>query len=129
MNSLELRKRSKLYLLVFPLIWAALVTAACEPYAGAYGYDFYSKDGYDAPYCPRTTFTVEVPDTLQVLLTVYNVEGTAVATPLDSMMAPGTHHIEWEGRTDDSTLAPSGVYFYRLQIGDSTLVRKMVLMR
>ena len=47
-----------------------------------------------------------------------------VATLVNEKLAPGTYTRTW-----DATNQPSGVYFYRLQAGDFTETRKLVLVR
>ena len=42
----------------------------------------------------------------------------------DLTMLPGDHHVTWHANN-----VPSGAYYYRLEMGGSSLVRKLVLVR
>ena len=59
-----------------------------------------------------------------VSLKVYDVLGREVATLEDQQMKPGRYQ-----RTFDGTGLASGVYFSRLQSGNFTAIRKMLLVR
>ncbi|MBU1638255.1 T9SS type A sorting domain-containing protein, partial [bacterium] len=55
---------------------------------------------------------------------VYNVIGREVAVLTNEIRTAGNHEI-----TFDASLLPSGIYFYRLEAGDFTAIKKMVLMK
>jgi hypothetical protein len=57
----------------------------------------------------------------RVSLKIYNLLGQPVATLVDELQAPGYHHAQW------TTDRPSGVYFYRLQVDDRVVMKKMIL--
>lgn len=46
---------------------------------------------------------------------------------LDISVDAGGHSINWDGRDSGGVTVSSGVYFYRLEVGDETLSRKMIL--
>ena len=43
--------------------------------------------------------------------------------------APGSHQVEWNGKDNAGNMVGSGVYYYRLQAGDSQITRKMMLLK
>jgi hypothetical protein len=59
-----------------------------------------------------------------VLLTVYDVNSTRVATLVDGEQSAGAH----TARFDGSSLS-SGVYIYRLQVNGRTLTGRMMLLK
>jgi len=59
-----------------------------------------------------------------VNLSVYDVSGRLVAELVNSMRDAGVHEVTF----DASNLA-SGIYLYRIEAGDFSAVRKMVLMK
>ncbi len=101
-------------------------------------YDFRLEQNYPNPFNPVTKikYTVysigtldkirnEVKATsLPVLLKVYNILGNEVAILVNSSQQPGNYEVEFDG-----TNLSSGVYLYKIQIGDKTLSRKMILMK
>ena len=60
---------------------------------------------------------------------VFNVLGRRVAVLKDEVMAAGYYSVPWEGRSENASPLPSGVYFYRLRSADVTLTRRMLLLK
>ncbi len=79
---------------------------------------------YPNPFNPMTTVAFEIPEPTHVTLKVYNMIGQVVATLADEELVAGSHQ-----RTFDGTRLTSGVYFYRLQTGNTMQTEKMVLMK
>ena len=50
-----------------------------------------------------------------IAIDVYDVQGRRVASPGRGSWLAGTHTVEWNGRTDQGGVAPSGLYFLRYQ--------------
>jgi flagellar hook assembly protein FlgD len=46
-----------------------------------------------------------------------------------SDLPAGTHKVVWDGTDDDGRDVGSGVYFYRMTIGDFTATKKMLLIK
>jgi hypothetical protein len=80
------------------------------------------SQNYPNPFNPSTTFTFSVPKSGNVSLKFYDALGTEVATYVDGFINAGSYSVEFDG----SNLA-SGVYFYKLQAGEFTATKKMVL--
>jgi hypothetical protein len=79
---------------------------------------------YPNPFNPETTIEFGMPDDAQVKVTVFNVLGQVVTSLVDSELPAGYHVVTW----DASDMA-SGVYFYRIQAGEYTATKRMVLMK
>lgn len=72
----------------------------------------------------------EPGDELQnVRLIVYNPLGQQVRKLIDRAQDPGWYSVWWNGRNEAGLEAASGVYLYRLEVGDFRQVRKMLLIR
>jgi len=82
------------------------------------------EQNYPNPFNPSTTINFSIGKVSNVKLRVYNILGQEVATLLDTRMNPGAHFVVF----DASKLA-SGVYFYRLEAGQFTSVKKMLLIK
>ncbi len=76
------------------------------------------------PFNPSTVISYRLPAVSRVTLKVYDVLGRNVATLVDEVQNPGQHAVKFDG-----SALPSGVYFYRLEAGSFTSVRKLVLMK
>lgn len=79
---------------------------------------------YPNPFNPTTDISFSLPAASHVKLEVYNIMGQKVATVIDRFMEAGTHTVKWDG-----SKAASGVYLYRLEAGEFTETRKMMLLK
>lgn len=84
---------------------------------------------YPNPFNPETTISYAVDAPSRVRLIVVDALGREVATLVDDRQAAGSYSVRWDGRTLMGKDAPSGVYLYRLSVGDARRVRSMVLVR
>lgn len=82
------------------------------------------SQNYPNPFNPSTTIEWSVPATSRVRLSIYNMIGQEVATVAEANMDPGQYKTTW-----NASGLPSGVYLYRLQVGSTTLTRKLVYLR
>lgn len=86
--------------------------------------EFALAQNYPNPFNPTTTIGFALPTTGHTRLSVFNVLGQLVATPVDGTLSAGSHEVVW-----DAGREPSGVYFYRLEHTSGSQTRKMVLLK
>ncbi len=79
---------------------------------------------YPNPFNPSTSISFELLVDAKVTLTVYNSVGQEVSALVDGEKSAGMYSIKLDG----SHLA-SGVYFYRLQVGDFVTTKSTVLLK
>lgn len=82
------------------------------------------NQNFPNPFNPSTIISFTLPQRTQVRLTIFNILGQQVALLADNLMEAGEHQISWKASTE-----ASGLYFYRLQVGDQVLTRKMTLLK
>ena len=87
------------------------------------------RGSYPNPFTDRATIEYVLGERQNVTIQIYNVLGQQVHTLVEAPKTAGVHHVTWNGQTRFGTPVGSGVYFYRLQAGDTTETRKMVLVR
>ncbi|MBU0519163.1 T9SS type A sorting domain-containing protein [bacterium] len=79
---------------------------------------------YPNPFNPSTTINFSLPEAQHVKLTVFNVNGQVVASLVDGMRDAAQYEVTW-----DASDVASGLYFYQLEAGDFSSVKKMVLVK
>jgi hypothetical protein len=79
---------------------------------------------YPNPFNPSTTIKYDLPKDLRVTLKVFNVLGQEVATLVNEEQKAGYRSVEW-----NAAGVASGVYFYRLDAGSFTSVKKLLLLK
>ncbi len=79
---------------------------------------------YPNPFNPLTTISFGLLEDVHVNLSVYNINGQVVATLVDGVRDASIHEVSF-----DASQLSSGIYFYRIEAGDFSAVRKMVLMK
>lgn len=79
---------------------------------------------YPNPFNPATRIKFSVPKQSLVVIKIYDVLGREVKTLVNDIKAAGNYEIEFNG----SEFA-SGIYFYRMESGDYTEVKKLVLLK
>jgi hypothetical protein len=82
------------------------------------------SQNYPNPFNPSTQITFSVPKDAIAKLVVYNSLGQEIATLADGAYTAGTYRVDF-----NAAGLPSGAYFYRVQAGEFTSTRKMVLMK
>jgi len=84
---------------------------------------------YPNPFNPETTIDFTIPESGHVTIDVYNVAGQKVRRLFSEYMPAGTNKLVWDGENDSGITVSSGVYFFRLEMGDIVLSHRMMLLR
>lgn len=84
---------------------------------------------YPNPFNPLTTIKYRLNRPARVTLTVYNLLGERVRTLVNSNQDRGLHRIKWDGKGEDGLNLASGVYVYRIEAGEFSAVRKLMLVK
>ncbi|TKJ39018.1 hypothetical protein CEE37_11370 [candidate division LCP-89 bacterium B3_LCP] len=79
---------------------------------------------YPNPFNPVTNISFALPEDGKVNLAIYNISGALVETLVDGHRTAGVHDV-----TFDASDVASGIYFYKLNVGDFNATGKMVLMK
>ena len=84
---------------------------------------------YPNPFNPATEIRFAIPTARSVELKIYNQLGQTVATLVDQRMKAGTYNMSWDGTNASGYKVSSGVYFYSLEAGEFSKIRKMTLLK
>jgi hypothetical protein len=85
---------------------------------------FSLSQNYPNPFDKTTSITYQLPSVSKVTLKVFDLVGKEVATLVNENKPAGNYKVEFDG-----SHFPPGIYFYKLQTGNSALTRKMILQR
>ena len=85
---------------------------------------FVLSQNYPNPFNPSTLINYSIPDNSFVTIKVYDLLGKEVATLVNEEKPFGNYAVEFDG----SDLS-SGVYFYRMQAGGFSNIKKFILLR
>ncbi len=84
---------------------------------------------YPNPFNPTTTISFNINKASNVKLTVYNTMGKEVRSLVNTNKNVGKYNVVWNGKNNSGVNVPTGIYFYKLQSNNKTLVKKMMLMK
>lgn len=79
---------------------------------------------YPNPFNPLTTINFSIKEAGNVKLVVMNAKGETVATLMNNSIAAGIHSVNFDGSGFNS-----GVYFYQLKTANSSVTKKMLLVK
>jgi hypothetical protein len=100
------------------------LASAVENTGGVLPKEFTLSQNYPNPFNPTTHIEYSVPIRSQVSLKVFNLLGQVVMTLVDDVQLPGNYVA-----TFNAIGLTSGVYFYKLESGDVSLSKKLVLIK
>ncbi len=79
---------------------------------------------------PSTAIKIGMPQKARVTLKIYDLLGKELATLWDEVEKEAGYHVAiWEGKDQQGNFVPSGIYLYRLQVGQQVWVKKMTLLK
>jgi immune inhibitor A len=84
---------------------------------------------YPNPFNPTTTIRFSTPNAAHARVEVFNSLGRKVANIFDQNVPAGETTVLFDASDGDNVQLASGVYFYRIVIGDQEETKKMVLLR
>ncbi len=82
------------------------------------------SQNYPNPFNPNTVISYSIPKQDQVELKVFDVLGREVTTLVNKEQGAGNYEVQFNGNS-----LTSGIYFYKLQSGNFTKTRKLILLR
>jgi hypothetical protein len=100
--------------------------------------DFHLSQNYPNPFSPQGRGTVgnpetviryELPKSVQLKLSIYDLLGHKIRTLVDAFEPTGVRYITWDGMNDEGQRVPSGSYVIRMETGAVTITRKVLMVK
>jgi len=86
--------------------------------------NFSLKQNYPNPFNPLTTIEYNIPQNNFVKITIYNLRGEKTKTLVNKNKIAGNYSVVFDGSNFSS-----GIYFYRIEAGNYSNTKKLVLMK
>jgi len=85
---------------------------------------FALNQNYPNPFNPSTKISFDLEESGYTKLTILNVLGQEIATLVSGEVSAGHHEVDF-----NALGLTSGIYFYKLESGNLSAIKKMILMR
>lgn len=85
---------------------------------------FKLEQNYPNPFNPSTIIKFAVPERSNVLIKIYDILGSELATLVNEELNPG-----WYEKDFNAAGLSSGVYLFRMEAGNYVNTKKMILLR
>jgi len=95
-----------------------------EPVAAGIPNKFSLHQNYPNPFNPVTKIKFDIAKNSNVKLRIYDVTGREVLKITDAYMTAGSYSFQW-----NASQFASGIYFYRLDAGEYSEIKKMILVK
>jgi len=121
-----------------------------DPYNEAYTNDFYPyNDGqysivnvsknsseiiaemvsvYPNPFSKTTSINYMVQENCKVCIDIYNQQGKLVKQLVNKNQGAGVYNVNWRANDESGNSVNSGLYFYKINIGDRNEIGKIILL-
>ncbi len=103
-----------------------------EPAAGTLRRAPLMTQNFPNPFNPGTMIRFEIPPALanaEASLAIYDLNGDLVRELIQQRLPAGNHAANWDGKDQAGAQVSSGIYFYLLQVGNVTAMRKLSLVK
>jgi len=91
--------------------------------------EYVLRQNYPNPFNPETVIRYDVAKLGVVRLSIYTLTGQPVRILVDGESGLGSYSVVWNGRDDEGREVSSGLYLCRMEAGDYSAVRKLMLVR
>jgi hypothetical protein len=90
---------------------------------------FALQQNFPNPFNPQTTIRFEVAKEGLVTIDIFNIRGQRVKRLVNDNLSAGNHQVVWTGHDENGNSMSSGLYFYRVRTEDSSVTKKMMLLK
>ncbi|MCD4650292.1 MAG: T9SS type A sorting domain-containing protein [Candidatus Cloacimonetes bacterium] len=84
---------------------------------------------YPNPFNPETTIEFTLTEPSLTELSVFNIKGQLVKSLVNQCLKSGVHKINWDGKNNSGQSSSSGIYFFKLEHDNETVVQKATLLK
>jgi hypothetical protein len=90
---------------------------------------FLLHDNYPNPFNPNTKLKYDLPKDSFVDITIYDLLGNVVNHLVKKNQSSGSKSVQWNATNNQGEPVSAGVYFYKIQAGEFSRTKKMILLK
>jgi len=90
---------------------------------------FSLSQNYPNPFNQETVIKYTLPEDCHVKLTIYNILGQKVKNLVNQYQSAGYKMVHWNSRDDRGDEVASGVYFYKIDAGRYSCIKRMLILK
>jgi len=90
---------------------------------------FSLKQNYPNPFNPETVISYDLPQSVNVNISVFNTQGQKVKELVNGHQQTGSHTVQWDGKDENNMSLASGVYICWIQASKFKKSIKIMLLR
>ncbi|NQV18876.1 MAG: T9SS type A sorting domain-containing protein [Armatimonadetes bacterium] len=84
---------------------------------------------YPNPFNPETIIDFSLKEAEIVRIDIYNSKGQQIRTLVNGYLEPDFYNMIWNGNDEIGKPVSSGIYFYKMDAGKYSSIRKMILLK
>ncbi|MFC1724343.1 M1 family aminopeptidase [candidate division KSB1 bacterium] len=90
---------------------------------------FSIKQNYPNPFYSLKRISLNLPESRNISLGIYNILGEKVKNLYNDYMSAGTYDFRWDCKDESGNELPEGMYLCRLETDDLTITRKILYLK
>tara|TARA_B000000532_G_C18687267_1_gene328004 strand:- start:90 stop:554 length:465 start_codon:yes stop_codon:yes gene_type:complete len=91
--------------------------------------DFVLLQNFPNPFNSITSISFQLQAESSVSVTIYDFMGNVVKDLFSGIESSGYKSINWDATNNNGDLVSTGMYFYRLRVGDASEVKRMMYLK
>ena len=91
--------------------------------------DFVIYQNYPNPFNPVTLIEYNMINDSKVNVAIYDLLGNIIVELYDGYQTSGSKNVMWDARNSFGEPVSAGMYFYKIQVGNSSQVKRMILLK
>ena len=91
--------------------------------------DFVLLQNFPNPFNSITSISFQLQAESSLSVTIYDFMGNVVKDLFSGIESSGYKSINWDATNNNGDLVSTGMYFYRLRVGDASEVKRMMYLK
>jgi DNA-binding transcriptional regulator YhcF (GntR family)/DNA-binding transcriptional MerR regulator len=81
------------------------------------------------PFNPTTRISFQIEEPGHVSVDIFNTNGQLIRSLLSEYRNPGLYEVNWNALNDTGNSVPTGMYFYKITVGNESLTQRMLFVK